>query len=68
LRLAAAPGLLVATAAVGGARSPGFWRGRRQGCGAALYKAPPHAIIRGMRPTIIISALYSALRWRKPAA
>jgi hypothetical protein len=33
-----------------------------------LYKATPHAIIRDMRPTIIVSAQYSGLRWRKPAA
>jgi len=33
-----------------------------------LYKATQHAIIRGMRPTIIIPAPYSGLRWRKPAA
>lgn len=37
-------------------------------CGAALYKPPPHAIIIGMRPTIIMSAPHSGLRWRKPAA
>lgn len=49
------------------ARADGGHVGGRS-CGGALYKATPHAIIRRMRPMIIIPAPYSGLRWRKPAA